>query len=52
VAPRQVIAVDGFPGTLHLMRDAGCDVQTFTADELCIPCEGGPTCLTRPILRD
>ena len=50
-APRQVIAVDGFPGTLQLMRDAGCDVATFTADELCIPCEGGPTCLTRPLLR-
>lgn len=52
VAPRRVIAVDGFPDTLQLMRDAGCDVQTFVADELCIPCEGGPTCLTRPILRD
>ena len=52
VAPRHVIAVDGFPATLQLMRDAGCEVQTFTADELCIPCEGGPTCLTRPILRD
>lgn len=50
-APRQVIAVDGFPGTVALMRDAGCDVVTFRADELCIPCEGGPTCLTRPLLR-
>jgi dimethylargininase len=50
-APRQVIAVDGFPGTLQLMRDAGCEVSTFLADELCIPCEGGPTCLTRPLLR-
>ncbi len=50
-APRQVIAVDGFPATLQLMRDAGCEVSTFIADELCIPCEGGPTCLTRPLLR-
>lgn len=49
--PRTVIAVDGFPGTLGLMRNAGCEVTTFSADELCIPCEGGPTCLTRPILR-
>lgn len=49
--PRQVIAVDGFPGTLQLMRDAGCEVTTFVADQLCIPCEGGPTCLTRPLLR-
>lgn len=50
-APRQVIAIAGFDGTLELMRDAGCDVATFAADELCIPCEGGPTCLTRPLLR-
>ena len=50
-APRQVIAVAGFDATISLMRDAGCEVTTFDADELCIPCEGGPTCLTRPILR-
>jgi N-dimethylarginine dimethylaminohydrolase len=49
--PRQAIAVDGFPGTVALMRDAGCDVTTFRADELCLPCEGGPTCLTRPLRR-
>lgn len=49
--PRRCIAVDGFPQTLDLMRLAGCRVKTFVADELCIPCEGGPTCLTRPLLR-
>jgi dimethylargininase len=49
--PRRVIAIEGFPVTLQLMRDAGCEVTTFRADELCIPCEGGPTCLTRPLLR-
>jgi N-dimethylarginine dimethylaminohydrolase len=49
--PREVIAIEGFPNTLQLMRDAGCAVSTFLADELCIPCEGGPTCLTRPLLR-
>ena len=50
-APRQVIAIEGFDGTIALMRDAGCEVTTFAGDELCIPCEGGPTCLTRPLLR-
>ncbi len=50
-APRQVIAIEGFDETLALMRDAGCEVSTFAGDELCIPCEGGPTCLTRPLLR-
>lgn len=49
--PRCCIAIDGFPQTLAVMRDAGCEVTTFVADELCIPCEGGPTCLTRPLLR-
>ncbi len=50
-APRQVIAVAGFPKTLAAMEAAGCAVQTFEADALCIACEGGPTCLTRPVLR-
>ena len=50
-SPRHVIAIEGFDGTLALMRDAGCEVTTFAGDELCVPCEGGPTCLTRPLLR-
>jgi N-dimethylarginine dimethylaminohydrolase len=50
-SPRQVIAVAGFPKTKAAMEAAGCSVRTFEADALCIACEGGPTCLTRPILR-
>lgn len=50
-APRRCIAVDGFPHTVSLMRDAGCTVTCFEADALCIPCEGGPTCLTLPLWR-
>jgi len=50
-APRQVIAVAGFPKTKAAMQAAGCVVATFEADALCIACEGGPTCLTRPVLR-
>jgi N-dimethylarginine dimethylaminohydrolase len=50
-APREVIAVAGFPKTQAAMEAAGCVVKTFEADALCIACEGGPTCLTRPILR-
>lgn len=50
-APRQVIAVAGFPKTAAAMEKAGCTVATFEADALCIACEGGPTCLTRPVLR-
>jgi N-dimethylarginine dimethylaminohydrolase len=50
-APRDVIAVAGFPKTTAAMQAAGCTVSTFEADALCIACEGGPTCLTRPVLR-
>lgn len=51
VSPKNVIAVAGFPGTRAVMEAAGCTVQTFEADALCIACEGGPTCLTRPVWR-
>lgn len=50
-APLQVIAVAGFPKTKAAMEAAGCTVEQFEADALCIACEGGPTCLTRPVLR-
>ena len=49
--PRDVVMVDGFPQTRALMENAGCKVQVFDGDALCIACEGGPTCLTRPVLR-
>ncbi|KQT46382.1 amidinotransferase [Aureimonas sp. Leaf454] len=50
-APGEVIMVAGFPKTAAAMETAGCRVQTFAADALCLACEGGPTCLTRPVLR-
>ena len=50
-APRQCLAIAGFPKTHDVLRAAGCTVTTFDGDALCVNCEGGPTCLTRPILR-
>ena len=50
-APGKVMMVEGFPATKAAMEAHGCVVKTFEADALCIACEGGPTCLTRPILR-
>jgi N-dimethylarginine dimethylaminohydrolase len=49
--PGELIMVEGFPETKELMEAAGCTVRTFRGEALCIACEGGPTCLTRPILR-
>jgi N-dimethylarginine dimethylaminohydrolase len=46
-----VIAIAGFPKTRAAMEAAGCIVTTFEADALCVACEGGPTCLTRPVWR-
>lgn len=51
LSPKDVVMVDGFPKTRALMEQAGCRVQVFEGDALCIACEGGPTCLTRPVLR-
>jgi dimethylargininase len=52
LTPGEVIMVDGFSKTRVLMEQAGCKVTSFNADALCIPCEGGPTCLTRPVWRE
>ncbi len=37
--------------TNQKLRDAGFEVQTFLGSELCVNGSGGPTCLTRPMLR-
>ncbi|MGI9645181.1 MAG: dimethylarginine dimethylaminohydrolase family protein [Ilumatobacteraceae bacterium] len=50
-APRRVIIGDGFPATEAALRAAGCMVDTFPCAELGGKAEGGPTCLTRPLLR-
>ncbi|MEK6248679.1 MAG: arginine deiminase family protein [Planctomycetales bacterium] len=52
LAPRHCIMVEGYPKTLQLLQDAGCQTTTFCGNELCGKAEGGPTCLTRPLLRN
>lgn len=51
LSPQDLVMVDGFPATRAMMEAHGCRVQVFEGDALCIACEGGPTCLTRPVLR-
>ena len=51
ISPRKCIMIDGFPKTRESLENCGISVKVFNADELCIACEGGPTCLTRPLLR-
>ena len=51
LAPRKALLVVGNPLTENMLRDAGCDVQTYRGVEISLKTEGGPTCLTRPLLR-
>lgn len=51
VAPRKAVMITGNPVTKRRLIEAGVDVVDFKGDELCIKGGGGPTCLTRPILR-
>ena len=51
LAPRYGVMIDGLPKTAEALRRAGCEIVTFPGDHLCIKAEGGPTCLTRPVLR-
>lgn len=50
-APRQCILLKENQVTAELLRDAGCDVTTYTGGEISHNRAGGPTCLTRPLLR-
>jgi N-dimethylarginine dimethylaminohydrolase len=48
---KRLIAIDKNAVTNQRMREAGFDVCTFPGSEICINGAGGPTCLTRPLLR-
>jgi N-dimethylarginine dimethylaminohydrolase len=47
----RLLAIEENRATNERLRRAGFDVRTFPGDELCINGGGGPTCLTRPLLR-
>jgi N-dimethylarginine dimethylaminohydrolase len=51
IAPREVVMVKGNPETRRRMEAAGCRVHEIEADAISAPGEGGPTCLTRPLMR-
>jgi len=50
LAPRVALAVEGNPRTRERMERAGVEVLTYRGEELSKG-DGGPTCLTRPLLR-
>ena len=52
VRPGVVIMAAGNPVTAAALAAAGCEVHTYDATQIGINGSGGPTCMTRPILRD
>ena len=50
VAPGVVVVASGNEATADALAQRGCDVHVYAASEISKG-EGGPTCLTRPILR-
>ena len=48
---KRLLALEENYKTNDRLRQAGFDVRTFPGSELCINGSGGPTCLTRPLLR-
>jgi N-dimethylarginine dimethylaminohydrolase len=51
VRPGVVIMAEGSPRTQAALAAAGCEVHTYPASEIGVNGSGGPTCMTRPILR-
>jgi N-dimethylarginine dimethylaminohydrolase len=47
----RLLAIEENRRTNARLSDAGFDVRTFPGSEICINGSGGPTCLTRPLLR-
>jgi N-dimethylarginine dimethylaminohydrolase len=49
---KRLLALEENAKTNEKLRAAGFDVRTFPGSEVCINGSGGPTCLTRPLLRE
>ena len=48
---KRLLALEENQKTNQKLRQSGFDVRTFSGSELCVNGGGGPTCLTRPLLR-
>ena len=51
VRPGVVVVVDGVPGVRRALEHAGVEVHAYDGSELSLKGDGGPTCLTAPLLR-
>lgn len=51
LAPRRVVMLKGNPRTRALLERAGVEVSEYEGTEISLKGGGGPTCLTRPLVR-
>jgi dimethylargininase len=51
LGPRVALALEGNPETRRRMEAKGVEVRVYPGEELSRKGDGGPTCLTRPLLR-
>ena len=51
LGPRSCLVLDGNAMTRSSLESAGCQVVSYTGNEISLNCEGGPSCLTLPLLR-
>jgi dimethylargininase len=51
VRPGVVVMLAGNPRTRAALEAAGCEVHVYEGSEISLKGDGGPTCLTAPILR-
>lgn len=52
LAPRRVVMLEGNPVTRARLEEEGCEVFAVKGEEIAFKGSGGPTCLTRPLLRE
>jgi N-dimethylarginine dimethylaminohydrolase len=51
LGPRHCLMAEGNPRTRARLEAAGCQVVTYEGAEISLKGAGGPTCLTRPLVR-
>ena len=52
IKPGVLLSIEGNPKTKQILEKNGFKVYTYPGDEISYKAEGGPTCLTLPLLRD
>ncbi len=52
VSPRRCVMISGNPQTRKMLEDKGIEVWEYKGEEISAKGAGGPTCLTRPLLRE